>query len=431
MTKMKKLLIILAIVGSALNLNLLFSPSSYAYAECQCDNPLGTLMLGNCEKGGKVMLCDESGDGASIRYLLALAANVLLAGMLVGGTIGMIVCGYTILTARDDTSKVEKAKQRLFDIVIGLVVFVLMWGIAGFIMPNLNSGILNVDTSDMNKAGSGWGRSESPTSPSTPEDPSTPSTPGLDPGSQDPAKPSDPDPEPEPEQGGTTPSTPTAWNTKCGPDPNASINKSVDGKSTVVYRSSTGRTFYHFKQGDDVWGSMRAGENSGSGSPGTMSGRGCYRTSIATVFRSFGLTTFTPANLAGKGGMSVSGAVKKYPDIKNYLTYNDYTGTPATNSSKASDWKQKIISTLQNGGAVIFRIKKRDDSSNDYTSSQHSMPLVDYRKSGGKDQVYIANTVKSSSKSGWKDLDYLLTSKKVNAVEIITFLPKDTSLKCK
>ena len=431
MNKVKKLLIILTIVGSAFNLNLLFSPASYAYEACKCDNPLGTLMLGNCEKEGKVMLCDESGDGASIRYLLALAANILLAGMLVGGTIGMIICGYTILTARDDTSKVEKAKQRLFDIVIGLVVFVLMWGIAGFIMPNLNSGVLSVDTSDMNKEGSGWGLPSSPTT--TPDDPAVPSTPGLNPGSDpEPSTPSTPAPTPTPDPSTpSTPSTPATWNTQCGPDPSVSINKAVDGKSTTLYKSSTGRTFYHFRQGDSVWGSMRAGENSGSGTPGTMSGRGCYRTSIATVFRSFGLTDFTPAKLTGSGGMNVSSAANKYPKIKDYLTYHSYTGSPATKTSKANDWKQKIISTLQNGGAVIFRIKKLDGTSNDYTSSQHSMPLVDYRKSGNKDQVYIANTVKSDSKSGWKDLDYLLTSKKVNAVEIITFLPKNTSLKCK
>ena len=428
MNKTKKLLIIFAILASAFGINILASPATFAYEECKCDNPLGTLMLGNCEKEGKVMLCDESGDGASVRYLLALAANILLAGMLVGGTIGIIICGYNILTARDDTSKIEKAKQRLFDIVVGLVVFVLMWGIAGLIMPNLNSGVLNVDTSGMNQPGDKWGLSG--TSPSTPsEDPSTPSTPL--PSDPDPDPGSDPDPEPEPEQGGDTPTTPTAWDTRCGPDPTKAINKSVDGKSTKIYRASTGRVFYHFKQGDDVWGSMRAGNNSGSGTPGTMSGRGCYRTSIATVFRSFGLTDFTPAKLSGTGGMSVSAAVSKYPKIKDYLTYNDYTGSPATNNSTATSWKQKIITTLQKGGAVIFRIKKRDDSSNDYTSSQHSMPLVDYRKSGGKDQVYIANTVKNDSKSGWKDLDYLLGSKKVNAVEIITFLPKDSSLKCK
>lgn len=79
------------------------------------------------------------GGGKDIMDLPNLIINILTAGVIVAATIGIIICGYTVLTARDDTSKVEKAKRRLFEIVIGLVAWVLGAALIRFILPNADT----------------------------------------------------------------------------------------------------------------------------------------------------------------------------------------------------------------------------------------------------------------------------------------------------
>lgn len=74
--------------------------------------------------------------------LPTLIINILTAGVIVAATIGIIICGYTVLTARDDASKVEKAKRRLFEIVIGLVAWVLGAALIHFILPHADTSSL-------------------------------------------------------------------------------------------------------------------------------------------------------------------------------------------------------------------------------------------------------------------------------------------------
>ena len=82
------------------------------------------------------------GGGKDIMDLPNLIIDILTAGVIVAATIGIIICGYTVLTARDDASKVEKAKRRLFEIVIGLVAWVLGAALIRFILPNADTASL-------------------------------------------------------------------------------------------------------------------------------------------------------------------------------------------------------------------------------------------------------------------------------------------------
>ncbi len=75
------------------------------------------------------------GGDKDIVDLIMLVADIMTAGIIVAGTIGIIICGYTVLTARDNTSQVEKAKSRLFEIVIGLVAWVLGAALIHFLLP--------------------------------------------------------------------------------------------------------------------------------------------------------------------------------------------------------------------------------------------------------------------------------------------------------
>ena len=64
----------------------------------------------------------DSGEG--IKKMVKFVVDLLAGGVVVVGTVGMVICGYTWMTARDNEAQVAKAKKRLVEIVIGMVVFV-------------------------------------------------------------------------------------------------------------------------------------------------------------------------------------------------------------------------------------------------------------------------------------------------------------------
>ena len=424
---MKKLILsavafILALCGS-----LAFSPSAFALDPCQCSDPLETNLIGNCTKDGKTMLCDGSGSGKSIFKIISIVLTVMLAGVGILGTIGIIVSGVMMLTARDNEGQVQRAKKRILDIVIGMVAFGLFWLIVELLLPGGSANIMIIDFSDMNKQGSGQPIITQPTGlPPASSHPSSSHPASSHPSSSHPASSQPASSQPASSQPAS--SQPVVGDDAlCGPRKNPP-DKVDGGSATKLYTNNYGRRFYVFKQASSPWGSMPAGTSS-DGSPGTMKGRGCYRTSIATMFRSFGYEGFTPAKLStsGKTGMSIDTAVRKYPQAKNYLTYTVKSGTPATNSSTKTDFKNRIKNAITGGGAVILRIKK--NGSNDFTSSQHSMPAIDYRVRNGKEEIYIGNT--TNKNTGWFDLDYIVGSKKVNIVQIVVVMPKKSGLTCK
>ncbi len=56
--------------------------------------------------------CDDSSSGGNqVIELIKILINILTAGIGVLATIGVIFCGYIILTARDDEAQVSKAKK--------------------------------------------------------------------------------------------------------------------------------------------------------------------------------------------------------------------------------------------------------------------------------------------------------------------------------
>lgn len=437
MAKRKSLILTAIVTAVAFAANIVAAPTTSALEACKCDNPIESNVLGNCEYQGKKMYCDQSGEGKGIKNLLIIGVNILLAGVIVAGTIGIIVSGVTIMTAREDEAQVAKAKKRILDIVIGIAAFALFWLLINLLLPAVDKSIINTDTSGMNQEGPGGGPNSTkpknpnttPTNPnSTPSNPTNPSNPTDPSNPVNPIGPSDPNAVP------SDPNGTVGWNERCGPNPTKKINNAVDGDRTLVYRNSTGRVFYKFYQGGEKLWSDKPADTSG-----TMSSRGCYRTSIAVMFRSFGMTNITPRDFStSSGGMSVGIAASKFPSYKNYFTYHVYGNNeaprsgPAFDSSKVKSWKNTIISALKSGGGIIFRIRNYEggnSATNSWTSYQHSMPVVDYKKSGGQDLIYVLNTYDKEGKVGWFDLDAFLKNKKINLVEFITFLP-NPSINC-
>lgn len=120
---MKKLLsIITAII-------MVFSVFSMpAMAAQEKDNGVEAAILTGCAK--------DSDNG--IMCILKLVVDIMSAGIGILGVIGITVVGIQYLTAGGDEGKTKKAKQRMFEIVIGLAAYVVIYAVLRWLLPTFN-----------------------------------------------------------------------------------------------------------------------------------------------------------------------------------------------------------------------------------------------------------------------------------------------------
>lgn len=83
--------------------------------------------------------CDED-SGNGVFEILNLVLNIMTAGIGIIATIGLIIVGIQWMTARDKEDQIVKAKSRLQNIVIGILVWGLLWLFLSWLIPG---GVLN------------------------------------------------------------------------------------------------------------------------------------------------------------------------------------------------------------------------------------------------------------------------------------------------
>ena len=114
---MKKIVILFSIIVSA----SLFPFCSTLAASC---NGIETNIL-DC----------ESNNAGSIRHLLINIVDILIIGVGVLAVIGITVAGIQYLTARGNPDRATKAKRRMYEIILGIVAYILLGGIAQWLLP--------------------------------------------------------------------------------------------------------------------------------------------------------------------------------------------------------------------------------------------------------------------------------------------------------
>ena len=128
---MKKLIvIIIALFITVTSLGLVAKP---AFAEeNNCENGVPTAILGqdNC--------FETKDDGSGIVEVLKIVVDILTVGVGVLGVVGISVVGVQYLTAGDNEEKTRKAKRRMFEIVLGLVAYVLAYALLYWLIPGFN-----------------------------------------------------------------------------------------------------------------------------------------------------------------------------------------------------------------------------------------------------------------------------------------------------
>ena len=80
-----------------------------------------------------ILNCDEGGSGG-ISHILKLIIDIMSIGIGILGVVGISWVGIQYLTAGGNTEKESKAKRRMSEIVIGLAVYVVLWGGAQWLM---------------------------------------------------------------------------------------------------------------------------------------------------------------------------------------------------------------------------------------------------------------------------------------------------------
>lgn len=93
-----------------------------------------------------IISCNVGGDGG-VYYVLSLILDTLAVGVGILGVAGISWAGVTYLTAGGNVTRAEKAKRRLYEIVIGLASYAVIYVFAGWLLPGA---ILSGDMTGVN-----------------------------------------------------------------------------------------------------------------------------------------------------------------------------------------------------------------------------------------------------------------------------------------
>ena len=118
--------VIIGAVVAMMGMVVIYAPSVFADDGC---NGVKTSVLGEngCVEGTE--------DGSAIFSVLNIVLQVLTYGVGIAGTIGIVITGIQILTAKDNAGQLAAAKTRFIAIVIGLAVYAVMWAFLEWLLP--------------------------------------------------------------------------------------------------------------------------------------------------------------------------------------------------------------------------------------------------------------------------------------------------------
>lgn len=90
------------------------------------DGNVETTFFGNLQDDGK---------GCGVYMVINFVIEIMTFGVGVAAAIGITIVGITYLTAGGNENQVIKAKRRIYEIVIGLVAYVILWAVLSFLLP--------------------------------------------------------------------------------------------------------------------------------------------------------------------------------------------------------------------------------------------------------------------------------------------------------
>ena len=95
------------------------------------DGNVETTFFGNLQ---------DDGNGCGVYTILNFVIEILTFGVGIAAVIGITISGITYMTAGGNEAQTVKAKRRIYEIVIGLAAYAVLWAILSFLLPG---GVLN------------------------------------------------------------------------------------------------------------------------------------------------------------------------------------------------------------------------------------------------------------------------------------------------
>ncbi len=137
-----KIIILLSVIFST----VVFLQYNSVFAANECGG-VDTVVL-NCSK-----VDGKSVDGTWAIVLTTI--NIFTAGVGVAAVGGLIYAGIIYSTASNDQSKIAKAKETIFNVVLGIVMYALMYAFLQYIIPGGIFGNGKVPLARSSKSGTG------------------------------------------------------------------------------------------------------------------------------------------------------------------------------------------------------------------------------------------------------------------------------------
>ena len=81
-----------------------------------------------------LLSCEEGGSG-SVNHIILLVIDIMSIGIGILGVVGIAIFGIQLLTSGGDASKSTKARNRLIEVIIGLVLYAILYGFARWFLP--------------------------------------------------------------------------------------------------------------------------------------------------------------------------------------------------------------------------------------------------------------------------------------------------------
>lgn len=81
----------------------------------------------------------DAPDGKEgIEKVLSITVDIMTAGIAILAVIGIVISGIQYLTAGGNEDKLKKSKRRIFEIVIGLAAYVIIYALLKWLLPTFN-----------------------------------------------------------------------------------------------------------------------------------------------------------------------------------------------------------------------------------------------------------------------------------------------------
>ena len=100
----------------------------------------------------------DDNEGCGVYMVLNTIIDILTYGIAIAATIGIAISGIVYLNAKGDQQRTLKAKRRIYEIVIGLAAYAVLYFALGFLLPggNFNSDKTCEKASETSNAVAGW-----------------------------------------------------------------------------------------------------------------------------------------------------------------------------------------------------------------------------------------------------------------------------------